>query len=565
VGRVTAQRPARGWLLDFLTRQYGERGLKLASDVNFGQMLELYGDSRLAPNESIMGELNFRLFEASSTGCLVLGQDLGPEQEALFEPGRDMEVFGHVAGLKSRLDFLLKNPRVAQAKARIRQARASLRQTRAGFFPSIDVTGSTSTSDSGLIDPANKSKSSTVSSSGSTTGTTDQGNAAGATGTTSSGMGTGTSSEGDSATGATSTTFTAGFDATWELDIFGGQRRSFEAAKAILEASVADLRGTRLTLLGDVATNYINLRAYQEQLAITVKSTETQRQNAEITRARYKMGLITQLEVAQSEGQAASTAADIPVLNSSIKECIHRLGILLGLAPGELMPLLAKSRPLPQLPATLLNTGLPSELLARRPDVRKAERELAAASANIGVATAALYPSFDLTAGLGLSGISPSQIAGFSTWYWSVVPKMTWNIFNAGKNLAAVDEKRALFDESLASYKSTFHTALEDVENALAGYFAYREREQRLAASVAAYEDARTLANERFTKGLTNFLTVLVNEASLYEAQTSLSKARASARTQLVALYKALGGGWKVEEHQAKTPDTRPDANQKAN
>jgi hypothetical protein len=118
VGRVTAQRPARGWLLDFLTRQYGERGLKLASDVNFGQMLELYGDSRLAPNESIMGELNFRLFEASSTGCLVLGQDLGPEQEALFEPGRDMEVFSHVAGLKSLLDFLLKNPRVAQAKAR---------------------------------------------------------------------------------------------------------------------------------------------------------------------------------------------------------------------------------------------------------------------------------------------------------------------------------------------------------------------------------------------------------------------------------------------------------------
>jgi hypothetical protein len=127
VGRVTAQRPARGWLLDFLRRHYGDRRLKLASDVGFAEMLALYGDSRLAPNESIMGEVNFRLFEAAASGCLVLGRDLGPEQAALFEPGREMEVFAHVAGLKARLDFLLKNPRAAQARARAAWERVQAR------------------------------------------------------------------------------------------------------------------------------------------------------------------------------------------------------------------------------------------------------------------------------------------------------------------------------------------------------------------------------------------------------------------------------------------------------
>lgn len=453
---------------------------------------------------------------------------------------------------------LVGNLDIAQARARILQARADLRVSRAGFFPSIDVTGQSATSDSGLLDPGNKRSGQSVSTTGSdgtsTTGT-------GTTGTTSgNGTGTsaGTSSGSDSSTGSTSTTFTAGFDATWELDIFGGQRRTVEASKATLDASVEDLRATRLTLLGDVATYYLNLRAYQEQLAITTKSAETQRENAEVTRERYKLGLITQLDVAQAEGQATATAADIPVLGSSIKECIHRLGILLGLPPGALGSLLAKPQSLPELPTRLLATGLPSELLSRRPDVRKTERELAAASAEIGVATAELYPKFDLTAGLGLSGVSPSRLAGFSTWYWSVIPAMTWNIFDAGKNLATVDKKKALYAEAAAAYQAAFHTALEDVENALAGFYAQQEREKSLTASVAAYEDARTLANERFTKGLTTFLTVLVNEASLYSAQVNLSKARASTRTQLVALYKALGGGWNVKE--AGGNDEKPPA-----
>jgi len=194
--------------------------------------------------------------------------------------------------------------------------------------------------------------------------------------------------------------------------------------------------------------------------------------------------------------------------------------------------------------------------------VRKADGQLAAASAEIGVATAELYPKFDLTAGLGLSGVSPSRLAGFSTWYWSVIPSLTWNIFDAGKNLATVDKKKALYAEALAAYKAAFHTAMEDVENALAGFYAQQEREKQLAASVTAYADARSLANERYTKGLTTFLTVLVNETSLYSAQVNLSKARANTRTELVALYKALGGGWNVPAaaEEPRSEEKRPPA-----
>jgi NodT family efflux transporter outer membrane factor (OMF) lipoprotein len=505
---------------------------------------------------------------ASLTGCWAVGPDYhAPDlaAPAAWTQGqgdsRPAGALEDVAWWKAFGDPILDelvdralagNLDIAQAEARIRQARADLRVARAGFFPSVEATGTSATSDSGRIDTSHGGQTavaSTTSQQGTATGTS------GAAGSTGSNTMAGATTGGDSGSGSTATVFSTGLDATWELDIFGGQRRTQEAARATLQASLADLGAVRLTLLGDVATYYINLRAYQEQLGITEKSAATQRENAEVTRERFRLGLITQLDVAQAEGQAASTAADIPSLNSSIQQCIHRLGLLLGLPPGELVPLLARPLPLPEPSQQLLATGLPSELLSRRPDVRKAERELAAASAAIGVATADFYPKFDLTAGLGLQGISPSNLAGFSTWYWSAIPSLAWNIFNAGQTMATVDKKKALFDEALASYKATFHTALEDVENALAGYFAQLDREKRLTASVRAYEDARALANERYSKGLTTFLTVLVNETSLYEAQTSLSKARASARTSLVALYKALGGGWKVAETD-KRPGT---------
>lgn len=417
-------------------------------------------------------------------------------------------------GLADNLD-------IAQAKARVRQARADVRTAKAALFPTIDVTGTSTSSGSGAV---------------------QKGGQAASTGTS------GASSQ-DSASNVTSSTvFSAGFDASWELDFFGGQRRSVESSKATLEAGVEAVHDARLTLIGDVATNYVALRAYQEQRDIARSNAEAQRQNVEVTRERFRLGLISQVDVAQAEGQSAATAADIPTLDSEVKQSIHRLGILLGLPPESLLPLLTASQPLPSLSGPLLATGLPSDLLARRPDVRQAERKLAAASADIGVATADLYPKFDLTAGLGLQGSMPSKLVGFSTWYWSAIPGLSWPLFDAGKARAVVEKKNALYDETLAAYKATFHTALEDVENALAAYYAERERETRLTQSVKAYQEALDLANERYGKGLTSFLAVLVDQATLYTAQTNLSKSRANLRQDIVSLYKALGGGWRVTQ-----------------
>lgn len=474
----------------------------------------------------------------SLTGCFAVGPDYrrpdldapvvwsqdpaGGQTAGALEDKAWWKAFGDpildeliARGLSGNLD-------IAQARARVRQARAEVRTSRAGLFPTIDLTGTSTTSGSGSLPDGTP------------------------TGTSSSDSGSGSSTN--------TTVFAAGFDATWELDFFGGQRRSVESAKASLDASVEAVRDAKRTLIGDVATSYVALRAYQEQLAIARKTAEAQHQNAEVTRERFRLGLITQVDVAQAEGQAASTAADIPSLKSDIKQSIHRLGILLGLPPETLYDLLAMPRSLPALPDPLLATGLPSELLTRRPDVRQAERKLAAASADIGVATADLYPKFDLTAGLGLQGSMPSKIAGFSTWYWSVIPGLSWPFFDAGKARATVEKNKALYDETLAAYKATFHTALEDVENALAAFYAEREREKRLVTSLDAYQTALDLDNVRYSRGLTTFLTVLTDQASLYTVQTNLTKCRANLRTHLVSLYKALGGGWKVDETVAARP-----------
>ena len=358
----------------------------------------------------------------------------------------------------------------------------------------------------------------------------------------------GSSSSPESLATAAGTIFQAGFDASWEIDVFGGTRRSVEAARAKLEASVEDLRATLLTLLGDVAKNYADLRANQAGLSITRRNVEAQQQTVEVARERFKLGLTTYLDVAQAEAQKASTESNLPTIEASIKQSIHRLGILLGKEPNALKAELSAIRPIPQ-PNGVMATGLPSDLLARRPDLRQVERQLAAASADIGVATAELYPKFDLTAGLGLQGNSVSKFLKASSGrYWSLVPGVTWNLFDGGKARATVKNKRAVYEENLAKYHASFLTALEDVENALAAYYAEQTKRRILVESVSANQEAVTLAKERYRKGLTNFLDVLTAENSLYTAQSNLSKSEANLLTDLISLYKALGGGWNAAD-----------------
>ncbi|MHB9075042.1 MAG: efflux transporter outer membrane subunit [Desulfobaccales bacterium] len=407
------------------------------------------------------------------------------------------------AAAKSNLDL-------EQARARIIQARANVTASGAALLPSIEAAGSVTRSQGGI----------------STT----------------------TSSEPSSIATTAGTIFQAGFDASWEIDVFGGTRRSLEAAKAKLDASVEDLRSTLLTLLGDVAKNYMDLRASQTKREIIRRNVAAQLQTVEVTRERFKLGLTSYLDVAQAEAQKSTTESDLPTIEASIKQSIHRLSILLGQEPNALKAELAALRPLPKAVGRL-SSGLPSELLTRRPDLRKTERQLAAASADIGVATAELYPKFDLTAAIGVQSSTVSKLFNISSGrYWSLVPGVTWNIFDGGKARATVTNKRAVFDENLAKYRASFLTALEDVENALAAYYAEQTKRLILADSVRADAEAVALAHERYRKGLTNFLDVLTTEKNLYSAQSSLNQSEANLLTNLISLYKALGGGWNAAE-----------------
>lgn len=388
-----------------------------------------------------------------------------------------------------------------QAQARILQARASLGSAKADQWPSVTATAS-----------ANRSKAS--------------GHATSPTGPT-----------------PATTLYQAGFDASWEIDLFGGQRRATEAAQARFDASVEDLHAAFLTLAGDVATNYITLRSNQALLEITHRNIETQRQTATLTEERHRLGLTSGLDGAQAKAQLAATTAELPVLKASVRQSIHRISLLLGLDPTALMEELSAAKALPSVKKTFA-TGLPSELLQRRPDLRSAERNLSAALADLGAAKSDLYPKFDLTLGLGLQSTQTSNFASISSRYWSIIPGLSLPIFNRGALKAKVAKKEAVYQEALAAFRSSYHTALEDVENALQGYYAEQDRRHDLEESRNQSQQALTLAQERYQRGLTSFLDVLTAQSSLHAAQRTLSQAEAKVLAQLVALHKALGGGW---------------------
>lgn len=345
-----------------------------------------------------------------------------------------------------------------------------------------------------------------------------------------------------------STVYLAGFDASWEIDVFGGLRRGVESAQATADASEEAFHATLLTLRGDLAKNYIELRSNQALLDITQQNVAAMQQTMEVTQARYRYGLNSYLDVAQAAAQKATTAADVPTLKAAIKLSIHRIAVLCGQEPNALNLLLAEPRPMPSY-AGLVATGLPAELLSRRPDLRQAERKLAAASADIGVATAELYPKFDLTLGLGLQSYNASSFLERASRYWTIIPGISLPLFNAGKTTAQIESKRAAYDESLASYRATFNTALEEVENALASWYEEQARQQTLVEAVSASEQAVKLAEDSYRRGLTTYLSVLSAENSLFNAQRSHSQSQANLLTDLIALNKALGGGWNISTH----------------
>jgi multidrug efflux system outer membrane protein len=337
--------------------------------------------------------------------------------------------------------------------------------------------------------------------------------------------------------------FRTGFDSSWEIDVFGGVRRSVEAADATIESTIEDRRDVLVTLMGDVAQNYIALRGFQKRLAVARNNLKAQQESLEISRVRYEAGLASDLEVAQSEALVNSTAADIPTLEALIKQAGHRLDVLLGLHPGELEGELSTETPIPALPPEA-HVGLPSELLRRRADIRRAERQLAAATAEIGVATADLYPKFSLSGAFGVSSVSASTWFSAPSRFWNVGPTISWPVFDAGRIRANIRVRNAQQEQALTTYEKTILTALEDVENALVNYANEQARYRSLTDAVAANRRALQLSDELYKNGLVDFLNVIVSRLALFTSESNLAQSEATMATNLVALYKALGGGW---------------------
>ncbi len=348
------------------------------------------------------------------------------------------------------------------------------------------------------------------------------------------------------ASGRTAELFQAGLDAAWELDLFGGARRTVEAAEADLQASIEEERDTLVTLVAEVGLNVLDLRLSQQRAGIARKNLEIQRHSAELTRRRFGAGFVGALDVANAEAQVATTEAQIPVLETSAQQAIYRLSVLTGREPASLMEELSSPAPIPGDPPEIPML-LPSELLLRRPDIRRAEAQIHAATARIGAATADLFPKFNLAGSAGFRGTALDEWLHWSRRVWSFGPAMDWQLFNAGRVLSGIELQKAVQEEALLAYQKTILTALEEVENALLAYSKERERRQALLEAVAANRRGVDLATRLYVQGETDFLHVLDAERSLYASEDALAQSERNLSANLVTLFKALGGGWQAE------------------
>jgi NodT family efflux transporter outer membrane factor (OMF) lipoprotein len=344
--------------------------------------------------------------------------------------------------------------------------------------------------------------------------------------------------------------FQAGFDATWELDVFGRVRRGVQAADADIQAALWDRNDVLLSLLGEVARNYVELRGFQRQVAIAQSNVKSQQETLDLTRVRLNAGLGTDLAVAQTEAQVAATQSQIPAFQTLAQQAIHRLSVLTGKAPAALQAELDPMKPVP-VPPSDIPAGVPSELLRRRPDIRRAERQLAAATARVGVATADLFPRFTLTGQLGVESNKFTNLGDGDSTFWSIGPGVRFPIFNRGRLKSAVAVENARTDQAAAQYEQTVLRALEDVENALVAYRKEFTRRESLARAVASSQRSVQLSQQLYQRGLTDFLNVLDAQRALYQNEDLLVRSESNVSANAVALFKALGGGWNVDERVA--------------
>jgi multidrug efflux system outer membrane protein len=342
--------------------------------------------------------------------------------------------------------------------------------------------------------------------------------------------------------GQKTTLLTTGFDATWELDIFGGTRRNIEAAQANIQSSIEDRRDILVTLTSEVAVNYVQLRSFQQEIIIAQKNLKAQEESAAVVHKRFEGGFVSALDVANADAQVATTLSTIPVLETSARQTIYNISVLLGQEPASLLEELSPFNDIPPAPPEV-PAGLPSEILRRRPDIRRAEAQIHSATAQIGVATADLFPKFNLNGSLNFSATGDNSLR-WDKRSWSFGPSASWEIFNAGRVSYNIKVQEAVQRQSLLTYKQTVLTAIQDVENALIAYTKEQEHYKALANAVTANQKAVDISTQLYVEGQTEFLSVLDAQRALFVTEDALVRSTSSLSTDLIALYKALGGGW---------------------
>lgn len=391
---------------------------------------------------------------------------------------------------------LANNLDLKSAESRLREARAQQSATDAALLPSIDASGSASSGGSGQ---------------------------------------------------STQDRFSGDIAISWLVDLFGGERRSAEAAAADTEATAASLRATRIALAAEVADAYMSWRGTQKRLDIANSNLRSQRETLQFISWRTRAGLTNQLELEQAQTNVAQTEAQLPALETSKAQYANRIAVLLGTSPGQITELL-KDNTAPTLPDKL-TIGIPANVLRQRPDVQKAERDLASATARIGVAEAALYPSLNLTGSIGLEALNLPDILSGATVSRSVLGSLAATIFDAGKLRQNVKIASAQQEQALLAYQSTILTALEEVENALVSYQRLSERKAALQRAANNAESADSLAQNQYRAGTIDYQSVLETQRTRLSAEDALAVADTAHYSALITLYRALGGGWSSGEN----------------
>ncbi len=337
--------------------------------------------------------------------------------------------------------------------------------------------------------------------------------------------------------------FQAGFDASWELDLYGRRRRVIEGAQASADATALERDAVILSLLTEVARTYIELRATQHQMAIAHESLASLMDSVTLIRSRYAGGMATYAEITKADLPVRQLTADMAPMESRQRSAINRLCVLLGQWPGALAAELAQGGPIPIAPDKIA-LGLPSDLLRQRPDILRAERRIAMASADVGVAITDLYPRFSLNGAAGLASVSARDLFTSASLLWRIGPTLTWPIFRRGQLVDTIEVRHVQVQEAMIVYRKTILTALEEADDAIAAVAHQKARRAALAAAVDDADLSVKLAQARYAGGKTDYRDVLAVQANRFQVQTLVAQSEAAVALSQVALIKSLGGGW---------------------